>query len=128
MKNISHQFTTDQVRQRIKTVTRRLDWLNVKKGDLLRIIVKGMGLKKGESQEGLALVVVIDARREPLRRMVDELEYGFAECVNEGFPPPHPKSWPSEFVAFFCGSHSKCTPETIITRIEYRYIPGGRLS
>ena len=55
--------------------------------------------------------------REPLRRMVDEPAYGRQECVREGFP----QLTPEQFVAMFCASHKGCTPDTTVTRIEFRY-------
>lgn len=48
MKNISFMLTTEQVRTRIKTVTRRMGWRNSKPGDVLCGVEKGMGLKAGE--------------------------------------------------------------------------------
>jgi len=44
-RNISFALTTKQIRNRSKTVTRRLGWLHIKKGDVLNACVKCMGLK-----------------------------------------------------------------------------------
>jgi hypothetical protein len=54
--------------------------------------------------------------------MTADVEYGFNEAMREGFAYPHPYSYPSEFVRFFCGSHRGCTPETVVTRIEFEYM------
>ena len=77
-----------------------------------------MGLRKGERVKRLAVLRVVNVRREPMRRMTDDVAYGTAECAREGFP----EMTPAEFVAFFCASHRGCTPETEITRIEFEYI------
>lgn len=123
-RNLSFMFTQPQLRAHTKTVTRRDGWRFLKVGDVLCGVEKSQGLGKGGKIVRLGMIRVVDIRREPLRRMTDELDYGFSECIREGFPPPHPKSWPSEFVKFFCASHHGCTPETEITRIEFEYLDG----
>jgi len=120
-RNISFALTTKQFRDRTKTVTRRLKWLKLKVGDELMGCVKCMGLKPGEQIERLGAIKVTDIRREPLRRMTDELDYGFQETALEGFPVGHAKHWPSEFVRMFC-DNMKCSPETEVTRIEFEYL------
>lgn len=44
---MSFALTTDQVRRRTKTVTRRMGWRRLKPGTLLQPIVKGQGIPKG---------------------------------------------------------------------------------
>lgn len=134
MRSMSFALTTAQVRARTKTVTRRLGWTFLKPGDRIRAVVKCQGLKKGETQEQLAVLRVVDVRREPLRRMTDDLDYGFEEARREGFGDDATLKWPSEFVRFFCSSHRvdifdpcrarfsrPCTPEDEVTRIEFAY-------
>lgn len=121
MRNISFAMTTPQFRDRTKTVTRRMGWASLKIGEVLCGVRKGQGLKRGEKIERLGKIRVLDVRREKLRRLTDDLDYGFAETEREGFPQYHPKNWPSEFVQFFCASHG-CTPEDTVTRIEYEYV------
>lgn len=121
MRNISFAMTTEQVRQRTKTVTRRMGWANLKQGELLSAVVKSQGLKKGEKVERLATIRVKDARRELLDRLTADLDYGFAETAREGFPESDERHWPSEFIAFFCRSH-KCKPDEMVTRIEFEYV------
>lgn len=121
MRNISFAFTTPQFRDRTKTVTRRVGWANAKAGDVLCGVEKGQGLKKGEKINRLGHIRLIDVRREFLDRMTGDLDYGFAECIKEGFPPPHPKSWPSAFVEFFCNANG-CKPDSFVTRLEFEYI------
>lgn len=120
-RNMSFALTTKQVRERTKTVTRRMGWESLRPGYAMQAVVKCQGLKKGEKVEPIAPIETVDVRREPLRRLTDDLDYGFAETTKEGFPEGHPLHWPSEFVAFFCKSHKGCTPDSIITRIEFKY-------
>lgn len=121
MRNMSFMLTTEQVRRRTKTVTRRNGWRFLKAGDRLCAVEKSQGLGKGGKIKRLCVIEVINVRQEPLRAMTDEIDYGFEETEKEGFPQGHPKHLPSEFVRFFCGSHRGVTPETAITRIEFRY-------
>lgn len=118
MRNMSFALTTHQVREKSKDVTRRLGWLHLKVGEAFQPVTKCMGLRPGEKIERLGdAVVTVSTRREPLRRMTDEPEYGREECRREGFPEMSPE----EFVAMFCATHKGCTPETTLTRIEFRY-------
>lgn len=121
-RNISFAMTTEQVRNRTKTVTRRMGWENLKVGEILTAVVKCQGLKKGEKVEPIASIRVTDVRRQFLDRLTSDLEYGFAETTKEGFPEGHPMHWPSEFVAFFCRSHKGCMPDSFVTRIEFEYV------
>lgn len=122
MRNISFALTTSQIMEGTKDVTRRLGWLFAKEGDLLRPVKKCMGLRPGEKLDVLRDPIrVISVRREPLRSMTDDLDYGFAECVREGFGEHPDYRWPSSFVGMFCATHKGCTPETVITRIEFSY-------
>lgn len=116
MRNISFALTKDQFYTRNKIVTRRLKWLNLKPGTLLQGVVKGMGLKAGESIEPLAVIRVIDVRREPLNAITQQ------DVWFEGFQ----FLTVDEFVEMFCLHHPGVEPTTEITRIEFRFIPGSR--
>jgi len=118
MRNISFSLTTRQVRERTKTVTRRMGWLNLKPGDRLQACEKCQGIPKGEHVVKLAVIEVVTAEPDKLRTLTDLIEYGRSEVILEGFPEMEP----DEFVRFFCNSHKGCTPETIITRIEFKYV------
>jgi hypothetical protein len=129
MRNISFSLTTSQFKARTKTVTRRLNWTWLVEavakavstdGERPRLMgcEKCMGRKAGEPLVRLGEIEVLWATREPLRRMIDEPEYGQRECIAEGFPDMTPE----QFVAFFCKSHKGCTPDTVITRIQFRYV------
>lgn len=119
MRNISFALTTEQIRNRTKTVTRRTGWKNLKPGTLLCAVVKGMGLKKGEKVERLATIRVVDVRREPLSRMEENLEYGYSECAREGFPEG-PYCAPVHFMLWFAKSHGIGIGDEV-TRIEFEY-------
>jgi hypothetical protein len=118
---MSCAITTQQVRDRIKTVTRRIGWETLIAGDLLQLVVKGMGLRKGEKIEKLALVRVVGVRREKLARMAIS-PYGRIETTLEGYPPGTDKHDPLTFIEMFCEAND-CDPSTIITRIEWEYLP-----
>jgi len=121
---MSFALTTNQIIARTKTVTRRTGWADLKPGTLIRAVRKGMGLRKGEKIEPLAVLCVVDVSRDRLDSMMRLDSIGGAgECTEEGFPDMVPR----EFIEMFCGSHKGCTPETIVTRIAFRYVPGGRL-
>jgi hypothetical protein len=118
MRNMSFALTEQQVLQRTKSVTRRLGWLMLQPGHLVQPVLKGMGLKPGEKIVRLGSPIhIVSARREPLRRMLDDMGYGSRECVLEGFVKMHPV----DFVEMFCKTHRNCTQNAIITRIEFAY-------
>lgn len=125
MRNISFFLTTAQVSAQTKDVTRRMGWKNLKVGELLSAVVKGQGLGKGGKIERICTIRVKSVRWERLDKMLTNRLYGLDECQREGFPPPHPKSFPSEFVKFFCASHKGCRPDSIVTRIEFEYVDAG---
>lgn len=112
-RNMSFALTTDQIRNRTKTVTRRLGWKFLKAGDLINACVKCMGLRPGEKVERLALLRVYSVRREPLRWIERELD----GAALEGFPEL--SEW--DFVERFC-RHMKCDRNVEVTRIEFEYV------
>lgn len=110
MRNISFALTTEQIRNRTKTVTRRLGWKNLKPGTLLQACVKCMGLKPGEKIEKLCVIRVTKVDRVELFWITDE------DVEREGFPG---KGW-EWFIDLFC-SNMHCHPTTEVTRIEFEY-------
>ncbi len=117
MRNISFALTTQQVRDRQKTVTRRLGWKDLKPGTLLQPVVKGMGLGKGGKVEKIdGPIRVVSVQREPLFQMGIR-HGGRAECAREGFPELSPAGFIQMFMA-----HHKCDAREPVTRIEYEYI------
>ena len=113
MRHLSFAMTTEQIRNRTKTCTRRMRWLFAKAGDVVQPVVKGQGLKKGEHVERIG---------GPIRftKVTREFLYGVwrdGECAREGFPG----MGPAEFVVMFC-KVNKCQPGTCVTRIEFEYL------
>lgn len=111
MRRISFSMTEPQLIDGSKTVTRRLGWRGLKAGDHLQAVNKCMGLRKGEQARLLGVIEVVSVRREPLNEMTD------ADCAREGFP----LMGPVEFMLMFCKA-MKCTPQTEVTRIEFRRV------
>lgn len=122
MRNMSFMLTPDQILDRSKTVTRRTGWATLQPGTLVRAVRKGMGLKKGEKVEELAVIRIVSVRREVLARVIDENDYGFNEVRLEGLTDhPQVKGWPSQFVEFFAATH-RCEIRDTVTRIEFEYV------
>lgn len=105
--------TTGAVRARHKTVTRRLGWRFLKVGEPLTLCAKVQGRRKGEPLDRLAEVAVISVRRERLEQVTD------ADLVLEGFEYWDVFDW----ISWFC-EEMRCTPQTEVTRIEWRYLDG----
>lgn len=109
---MSVSLTEDAVRERRKFVTRRTGWLVLQPGTRLTLCRKVMGRRKGEPLVRIVDVEVLDVRRERLDLIT-------ADDVHlEGFPDMSP----AEFVEFFCRTHTGCTPESPVTRIQWRYL------
>lgn len=110
-RNISFMLTTEQVRNRTKTVTRRNGWAWLKEGEILNGVNKCQGLKKGEHPVKLATIRAVSVRREPLNAITQE------DVIREGFP-----DWtPAQFVAFYA-KHNGGDEHMIVTRIEFEYL------
>jgi hypothetical protein len=115
---MSVALTEAAVAARQKTVTRRLGWWEDKRGrrilqpgDRLTLCRKVMGRKPGEPLVRIAEVQVVDVRREPL------IDITAADVEAEGFTGATCRM----FVDFFTQS-MRCTPDTVVTRIEWRYL------
>lgn len=118
MRNMSFILTVPQIRAGTKTVTRRLNWGKLKRGDRLMACVKCRGLKKGECVDKIRAIEIVSARWETMGALLFAPVYGAKEVVREGFP----KMTPEEFVQFFFRTHKGCDSETKIRRIEFRYV------
>ena len=112
MRLISFAITTKQVRERTKTVTRRLAWEGLKPGTLLLGVEKAMGLKKGEKVKPLAVVRVVDVRRERVDAITAD------DCAREGFP----EKTPADFVDLFLRMYKGLKRSDLLTRIEFEYV------
>jgi hypothetical protein len=114
MRLMSFALTTNQVRRRQKTVTRRLGWKNAKPGDVVQPVVKGQGLKKGETVERIGGPIrFVRVDREPLGLILGRT----GDVAREGFPSMSG----IEFVNMFC-DHNGCEPDDTVTRIEFEYL------
>lgn len=110
-RNMSFAMTTDQVRAKTKTVTRRFGWWFLKPGDIVRGVEKAMGLKKGEKVKQLAMVRIVSTRAEPLGAITSE------DVSREGFP-----GWtPDQFVQMLV-NHYRVDPGETVNRIEFEYL------
>src|SRR4051794_15664918 len=109
MRNMSFSLTTPQVVSRIKTVTRRTGWRFLEPDDRVQAVEKARGLKAGEMKR-IAVLRIVAVRREPLRRMIDDREYGEAEIVREGFAHHPQLAAPELWVVYFASTHD-CTIE-----------------
>lgn len=113
MRNMSFMLTTEQIKDRTKTVTRRLGWKFLQPGDLIMACVKCQGLKKGEQIERIAPIRVVDVRRERL----DAIHQNLADLEKEGFPDMEA----DDFIGMFC-AEMRCGARTEVTRIEFEYV------
>ena len=108
---MSFAETTPQVRNKTKTITRRLGWLTLKAGDMIQPCLKCMGLKKGEKIQKVGKPVKI---LRVTRSRLDTITK--SDVVKEGFP-----DWTKQqFITFFC-KLNKCQPSTVVTRIRFKY-------
>lgn len=106
-------MTTEQIKDRSKTVTRRFGWKFLKPGDELWAVEKSMGLKPGEKVKRLAKIRVIDVREESLNMMP------LTDCAKEGFP----EMMPQDFMQMLINHYSpKVTGSSIVNRIEFEYL------
>jgi len=112
MRNMSFALTTEQVRSRTKTVTRRLGWKFAKVGDLVQPVVKAQGLKKGETVEKIGGPIrFVSVRDEPLSAIDD------CDVAREGFPGMSA----ADFCEMFCELNGyDLYPR--VTRIEFEYL------
>jgi hypothetical protein len=115
-RNISFALTTDQIRDRSKTVTRRKGWKFLKAGDVLNACVKCQGLKPGEKIERLCQIRVVSVRREQLSDIWMRGDYGWREVALEGFPDMTPHGFADMFCKHMGGDHGQ-----MVTRIEFEY-------
>lgn len=107
---MSVALTEQAVRERRKTVTRRLGWTFLQPGDRITLCRKVMGRRKGEPLVRICDVQIISVRRERLGSITPD------DVCREGFDCSV-----AEFVAFFY-RHMGARPEDEVTRIEWEYL------
>lgn len=110
-RRMSFSKTVGQMYDRTKDVTRRVGWKDVRVGDRITAIEKGMGLKKGEQQKIIGEIEVVSVRVELLGEITKE------DCKREGFPDLPPEG----FVQML--GHP---PDTIVRRIEFKHVESGQ--
>ena len=110
-RNMSFAMTTEQYRNRSKTVTRRFGWWFLQPGDVFMGVEKAMGLKKGEKIKRIHPARVISARPEPLNAITRE------DVIKEGFPEMTPEQFVEMLVAKY-----KCRPDATCNRIEFKHL------
>lgn len=108
---MSVALTEDAVRAQRKTVTRRLGWVFLRTGTHLTLCRKVMGRLNGEPLVRICDVEVVDVRRERLDAITD------ADVAAEGFAGQTAQ----QFIDFF-RTHMRCSADTVVTRIEWRYL------
>lgn len=113
-RNMSFRLTTEQIRNRTKTVTRRIGWKFLKPGDVLNACVKCQGLKKGEKVEKMCQIRV---KRISAERWGEGFVISHDEVIKEGFPEMSPE----KFMIMFL-EHHELTHPTTVRRIEFEYI------
>ena len=114
---MSFMLTTEQVRNRTKTVTRRLGWKFLKPGDIINAVEKCQGLKKGEKIKKICQIRIVRTSNEPLCSITPE------DVTKEGFPLLTEYG----FVLMFC-REMKCYPHAKVTRIEFEYIESEKVT
>lgn len=110
-RNMSFMLTTKQIRDREKTVTRRLGWWFLKPGDILNACEKCQGLKKGEKIKKICQIRIVSAHKESLSSVTKN------ECIKEGFP----EITPLEFQLMF-KKETGCSLFEKVNRIEFEYV------
>lgn len=113
MRNMAFAYTTAQVRNRAKTVTRRDGWAFLKPGDLVQAVDRCMGLKKGETMEKLAVIRIKSVTTEPLAAIMEYPD----DAAREGYP----KLSAQDFAALYC-AHTGARLSTVVQRIEFEYV------
>lgn len=115
--SVSH--TEAAVRDRTKTVTRRLGWRFLKPGDRLTLCRKVMGRAKGEPINRIVDVEVVSVRRERLSAIANEdveREGGHQLALDDAGRSPA-----DAFASWFAWA-MHCHVDDEVTRIEWRYL------
>lgn len=111
MRRMSFALTKEQILNQTKTVTRRLGWKDLKLGEIIQPIEKGMGLKKGEKQILLGCPIkIVSISVQRLYQITWE------DLRKEGFPNMSQEM----FIDMFCKAN-KCDRKKRVYRIEFEY-------
>ena len=110
-RNMSFSLTTEQIRKKTKTVTRRNGWWFLRPGDIVTAVEKARGLKKGEKVKRICRIRIVSVRAEPLGAVSDE------DVAREGFPGKD-RDW---FMQTYCRLN-RCGGDVVVNRIEFEYL------
>ena len=110
-RKMSFLLTTEQIKNRTKTVTRRLGWWFLKSGDIVDACEKCQGLKKGEKIKMICPIRILHTRAVLLCN-VEPLDY-----IKEGFPELDN----DQFIEMFM-REMKCNRTETVNRIEFEYL------
>jgi len=111
-RNMSFFYTQEQIRNKTKTVTRRLGWNFLKPGDILNACVKCQGLKKGEKIEKICQIRVRQIYRQWLWQITND------DVIKEGFPD----MTTYQFVKMYRERMGLSCGHATVNRIEFDYI------
>jgi hypothetical protein len=123
---MSFALTTDAVKARTKTVTRRLGWKFAKAGDRILAVDK---LRTKNAQK-LGVIEIVNVRREWLWEIYSYLidpnvTKPIFEQVNETTREGFPNMSGLQFADMFRQMHKLDDDDVQVTRIEFRYIDEG---
>ena len=108
---MSFSTTTDQIRNRTKTVTRRFGWWKIRKGTPLIAVEKYRGVRIADRVE-LAKIIVVSARLVILKNIWRH------DLIREGFSYMNRH----EFIRMFLKMNRGCHDWTAVMRIEFEYL------
>lgn len=111
MRHMSFMLTTEQMRARTKSVTRRLGWARLRAGEIVLAVEKGQGLKRGEKVKPIGPIRIVSVRVELLNAITPD------DCVREGFPDLSP----AQFCEMF-RRHNKIGDNWPVRRIEFEFV------
>lgn len=110
MRNMSFMLTTQQMYDRTKDVTRRIGWWNLKPGDAVMAVEKGMGLKKGEKVKRIYPIRILSVGTEFLHTLIEQDDYGKKKLY-------------AKVSRIFCHSHGGNHVLTyLVNRIEFEEV------
>ena len=112
MRLMSFALTTDQIRRREKTVTRRNGWRFAKVGDVVQPVIKCQGIPKGGHVEKIGGPIRFVAVS---RVHLDAITP--SDVAREGFPT----LTPAAFVDLYRQANGG-RRDQIVTRIEFEYL------
>lgn len=115
-RNMSFAMTTEQFRNRTKTVTRRFGWWFLKPGDIVCGVEKSMGIPRGTKIKRLGWIEIVSTRRESIFDITKE------DCVKEGFPDFEPDDFVDMMSDHYPAKVFRGPIDDQVNRIEFKYI------